>query len=288
VSVPSSTELAALVAVTTPAEADHRDQLVIFGQVTSDGGSPLSEATVTLTDPSGRQLDRDCADFGGHYRLRPPRGGSYLVICASTPYQPTAVLVTVTEGPVHRDVVLSRTGASLSGTVSVAETGLPVEGAVVTLIDLRGEVVGAATTGLDGRFAFLDLAQGLHTLTVAAPGSQPVADSVDVLPSGQVTHDVAVAARVKLVGAVRTATAGAPVSEALATLIGSDGQVVTSVLTDTDGGFVFDDLTAGVYTVIATGYPSAATEVHLGPGTPTETVIILSPPTLGSVAGPSR
>ncbi|MCA1674217.1 MAG: hypothetical protein LC799_19175, partial [Actinobacteria bacterium] len=47
---------------------------------------------------------------------------------------------------------------------------------------------------------------------------------------------------------------------------------------------VFDDLTAGVYTVIASGYPPVATEVSLGSGAPTETVITLRPPTVPDAA----
>ncbi|HEX2299188.1 MAG TPA: carboxypeptidase-like regulatory domain-containing protein, partial [Pseudonocardiaceae bacterium] len=168
--------------------------------------------------------------------------------------------------------------------VSAAESGRPLGGAVVTLVDLRGDVVGAAVTGSDGRFEFTELAQGHYTVTVAAPSLQPVAQGVEVPSGGQVTHDVVVASRVQLVGVVRSATAGLPVAEALATLIAGDGQVVGSQITDERGGFVFDDLTAGVYTVIATGYPPVATEVSLGSGAPTETVITLRPPTVPDTA----
>ncbi|HEY2762906.1 MAG TPA: hypothetical protein VGJ13_02660, partial [Pseudonocardiaceae bacterium] len=65
----------------------------------------------------------------------------------------------------------------------------------------------------------------------------------------------------------------------------ADGHVVASAITDQEGGFVFDDLNAGVYTVIATGYPPVAAEVHLGVGASTETVITLGPPRLDATAG---
>jgi hypothetical protein len=117
---------------------------------------------------------------------------------------------------------------------------------------------------------------------VAARSLHPVASSVEVPATGHVTHDVEVADRVQLIGVVRTATAGSPVPEALATLIAADGHVVASAITDQEGGFVFDDLNAGVYTVIATGYPPVAAEVHLGVGAPTEAVITLQPPALDS------
>ncbi|HEU0088581.1 MAG TPA: carboxypeptidase regulatory-like domain-containing protein [Pseudonocardiaceae bacterium] len=267
------------------ARPEYERRLVIFGQVSEQGNVALPGAKLTLTDLSGRQLDRDMSDSGGHYQLGPPTGGSYLVICASAAHQPTAALVAVAQAPVRHDVVLVGAGASLSGTVLTAETGQPIENAMVTLVDVQGDVVATTSTEAEGRFSFSELAQGSYTLTVAAPSLQPVARSVEVPSAGHVTYDVEVAARVQLVGVVRTATTGVPVPEALATLVAPDGQVIGSVITDSEGRFVFDDLSAGLYTVIATGYPPAAAEVEVGAGASTETMITLRPPTLGSVPG---
>jgi len=232
-------------------------------------------------DRSGRQLYRNYSDAGGHYRLGPPSGGSYLVICASMTHQPAIALVAVADVPVRHDVVLSGAGASLSGTVYTAESLQPIGGAVVTLIDIRGDVVVTTTTGSDGRFGFLALAHGLYTLTAAATTVHPVACSVDVPARGDVIHDIEVVVRVQLVGSVRTASTGAPVPEALTTLLDADGHVIGSALTGTDGEFVFDDLQAGAYTVIATGYPPVAAEIQVGRETAPETVITLGHSTLG-------
>ncbi|MDQ3887207.1 MAG: MFS transporter, partial [Actinomycetota bacterium] len=276
---PAAAEVAP--AAARPAGADQQRQLLIFGQVTEKSRNvPLPGATLTLTDLSGRQVDRDTSDSGGRYRLGAPTGGSYLIICASAAYQPSAALVAVADAPVRHDVVLSSAGTRLSGSVYSAGTGQPVAGATVTLVDVQGEVVGAVSTGADGRFSFLKLRQGHYTLTVTANSAQPVAHEIEVPSTGHITHDVEVAARVQLVGVVCTAT-GLPVPEALTTLIAADGQVVASVITDTEGRFILDDLNAGVYTLIATGYSPVAAEVHLDAGTPTETVITLRPPTLG-------
>ncbi|MGQ0774979.1 MAG: carboxypeptidase regulatory-like domain-containing protein [Pseudonocardiales bacterium] len=278
-------EPASPVAVPSLVTADHQSGPLIFGQVRA-GQTPVPTATLTLTDLSGRQLDRDGADAEGHYRLTPPTSDSYLVICASKGHQSTAALVVVAETPTRHDVMLSGGGASLSGIVSMAGTGQAVGNAVVSLVDSRGDVVAVATTELDGGYAFVELAQGLYTLTVVAPSLPPVARNVEIPSSGQISCDVEVVARGQLVGTVCTATAGAPVSEALATLIAADGHVVGSVLTDADGGFVFDDLDAGAYTVIATGYPPVATELNLGAGAPTKAVIALTPPGLGGHPAP--
>ncbi|MGH3764350.1 MAG: MFS transporter [Pseudonocardiaceae bacterium] len=273
------------VVATDLASVDHRPGPVIYGQISESGHTPLPGATLTLTDLSGRQLDRNQSDAGGQYQLGPPSGGSYLVTCAVTTHQPGIALVVVADSPVRHDFVLEGAGSSLSGTVHSAGSGHPLGGAVVTLIDIRGDVVVTTTTGSDGRFSFSGLVQGLYTLTVAATAVHPVARPVELPGYGDVTHDVEVASRAQLVGSVRTASAGAPVPEALTTLLDSDGHVVGSAITDHDGEFIFDDLQAGAYTVIATGYPPVATEVHLNPGTPTETVITLQPATVADAAG---
>lgn len=269
-----------LAAATVQAAVDSPPRPSIFGRVTRGGDSPLAGAMVTLTDLAGKQLDRDRADSGGHYRLNPPTGGSYLVICASAAHQPTATLVAVARVPVRHDVAFGGADASLSGTVCLAESGQPLADAVVTLIDIHGAVVGAASTDPVGRFSFVELTQGRYTLTVTAESLQLVTQEVGIPAEGHATVEVAVATRVRLAGVVRTATAGVPVPEALATLIAADGQVVGSVITDAEGGFAFGDLAAGVYTLVATGYPPVAAEVNLRMGAPAETVITLSPPTL--------
>ena len=269
-----------------PASVDHRSGPMIYGRVTESGHTPLKQATLTLTDLSGRQLDRDFSDPDGQYRLGAPGGGSYLVICASTARQPGIALVAVADVPVRHDFMLSGAGASLSGTVYPAGPGQPqpIAGAVVTLLDIRGDVVVSTTTGSDGHFGFIGLPQGLYTLTVAATAIHPVARSVDLPGYGEVTQDIEVVARVALMGSVRTATAGTPVPEALATLLDADGHVIGSAITGAGGEFLFDDLEAGAYTVIASGYPPVATDVQVRLGTPTEAVITLGHPTSADAA----
>jgi hypothetical protein len=101
---------------------------------------------------------------------------------------------------------------------------------------------------------------------------------VDLPGYGEVIHDIEVVARVALVGSVRTAMAGAPVPEALATLLDADGHVIGSAITGSGGEFIFDDLQAGTYTVVASGYPPVATDVQVRMGAPTEAVITLGHP----------
>ena len=270
---------------------------MIFGRVTRSDGAPVPGAALTLCDLSGDQLDRAAADEGGHFQLVPPTGGTYLVICASSTHQPQASLVAVADRPLRHDVGLTGGGASLGGTVGVrrgggtngSSEGGGVSGwddVVLTLTDVRGTVVAVTRSGADGGYRFSDLTEGTYTLTAAAPRLAPVAETVRIPTEGHVTHDVALATRTQLSGTVRSAGAGRPVAEALATLVSEDGHVVGSRVTGEDGSFRFDDVAHGIYTITASGYAPVASEIEIGPGHPSDVVLSLVPPAVDGA--PSR
>ncbi|MFF1928164.1 carboxypeptidase regulatory-like domain-containing protein [Streptomyces sp. NPDC058228] len=66
-----------------------------------------------------------------------------------------------------------------------------------------------------------------------------------------------------LSGTVRTAIDGRPISEARVTLLDPVGDVVGITLTAEDGSYVFTDLEADRYTVVAAGYPAQAAPLTL-------------------------
>jgi hypothetical protein len=276
---------------------DGQEPIMIFGRVTRGDGAPVPGAALTLCDLSGDQLDRAAADEGGHYQLVPPTGGTYLVICASSTHQPQASLVAVADRPLRHDVGLTGGGATLGGTVGVRHgagtngSGTGVSGwgdVVLTLTDVRGTVVAVTRSDDDGTYRFADLTEGTYTLTAAAARLAPIAETVRVPAEGHLTHDVALATRTQLTGTVRSAGAGRPVAEALATLVSEDGHVVGSRVTGEDGSFRFDDVAHGVYTITASGYAPVASEIEIGPGHPSEVVLSLVPPAVDGGAAPQR
>jgi hypothetical protein len=72
--------------------------------------------------------------------------------------------------------------------------------------------------------------------------------------------------RSRLVGTVTAAGSGQPVDQATTTLVDAGGTVVASTVTGPDGGFAFDDLAAGTYTLTARGYAPVAQTVHVTAG----------------------
>ncbi|MFF0624263.1 MFS transporter [Streptomyces sp. NPDC004296] len=239
----------------------------VCGTVQHHDGSIVPRAALTLIDVSGRQIGRGATGADGRYALSTPGPGAYVLIAAAGGHQPQAVTVTVGERPVELDVVLGGAGR-LAGTVTTAD-GTPVRDAMVTLTDVRGEVVATARSGREGGYAIGELVAGEYTLASSAPAFRPAALPVTVQASRETRQDVELAGGAVLRGTVR-AGGGRPVEDARVTLLDAAGNVVDTATTGSDGLFRFVDLSAGEYTVVAAGYPPVATVLRVAGGGRTE------------------
>jgi EmrB/QacA subfamily drug resistance transporter len=245
----------------------HSGGVPVCGTIRHSDGSSVGRAALTLIDGSGRQIGRGATAEDGRYALSTPGSGSYVLIAAAGGHQPQAVSVTVADRPVELDVVLGGAGR-LAGTVHTAD-GTPVRDAVVTLTDVRGDVVAGSRSGREGGFTLTDLVAGEYTLAASAPAFRPAALPVSVQASRETRQDVELAGGAVLRGTVR-APGGRLVDDARVTLLDAAGNVVDSVTTGADGHFRFIDLAAGEYTVIAAGYPPVATVLQVAGGGRTE------------------
>ncbi|MCW2575550.1 MAG: transporter [Modestobacter sp.] len=236
---------------------------VVIGRVLRGDGRPLAGASVTLTDVSGRQVDRSRSGADGDYRLHPTTGGTYLLIAAAPQLAPNASMVALADSPVHRDVVLAG-GSVLCGHVRGGD-GEPLAGALVTLTDVQGEVVGSHVTGGNGRFEVAELLAGTYTLAGQAAGHQPVAVTV-VLGDGPLEQDLVLAGGARVSGVVRADSDQRPLAEATVSLLDEAGDVLATTRTGEKGEFVFEDLLAGDYTLIASGFGPVAAGLRIAAG----------------------
>jgi EmrB/QacA subfamily drug resistance transporter len=239
----------------------------VCGTVQHADGSTVGRAALTLIDSTGRQIGRGATAEDGRYALSTPGNGSYVLIAAAGGHQPQAVSVTVGDRPVELDVVLGGAGR-LAGSVHTSD-GTPVRDAIVTLTDVRGDVIATTRTGRDGAYTLTDLISGEYTLATTAPAYRPAALPVSVQPARETRQDIELAGGAILRGTVR-APGGRPVEDARVTLLDAAGNVVDSVTTSSDGVFRFVDLAGGAYTVIASGYPPVATVLQIVGGGRTE------------------
>ncbi|WP_020418413.1 MFS transporter [Amycolatopsis sp. ATCC 39116] len=236
----------------------------VTGTIRRQDGTPVGGAALTLIDQRGRQVSRATAGDDGGYRIAAPGGGTYVLIVSATGHQPQAASVVVADGPARLDLTLIGSG-ELSGVVRVAGKGSPLAGATVTLTDSRGEVTGAAISDAQGGYVFRGVGSGTYTLVASADRMRPVASLITVPESGVLQQDVEIAPAVLLAGTART-DGGRPVPDARITVLDAEGNVAAVARTDENGEYVVSDLPEGDYTVVASGYPPATSQVSLPGG----------------------
>ncbi|MFF3848647.1 MFS transporter [Streptomyces sp. NPDC002328] len=236
----------------------------VHGHVRGAESAPVPRAAVTLISLAGRQLGRSVAQADGSYALDAPGAGSYVLIASADGFQPQASTVVVNDEPVAYDIVLSGT-SGLGGVVRAAVSGEPVKDAMVIVTDVRGDLLATGTTGERGEFGFAELVPGAVTVAVNAAGFRPRALPVEIAVTGVTRTEVVLDAGARLQGVVRAPHG--PLADARVTLVDGAGNVVGTATTGADGAYAFTDLDGGEYTVIATGYPPAATALTVsGPG----------------------
>lgn len=230
----------------------------IGGRIHRPDDHAVSGAVLTLIDHRGHQVSRTSSGSDGGYRLGAPGRGSYVLIASAHGHQPTASNVTVTDREQTLDLVLSGSG-EISGVVREAQRGQPVEGATITVTDLRGEVVSSAVSDRTGRYTCGGVTAGSYTLVAVAAGLRPLATSLAVPDGGVRSFDIELVAMAVLTGVTRAD--GGPVANAQVTVLDPTGQPVATAQTDSDGQYQITDLMEGDYTVVARGYPPVASKI---------------------------
>ncbi|CAM5746236.1 Putative multidrug resistance protein MdtD [Streptomyces afghaniensis] len=159
----------------------------LVGSVVTADGTPVWDASVTLTNAHGEVVATTRSGREGGYVITDLVAGEYTLAASAPAFRPAALPVTVQAArETRRDIELAG-GAVLRGTVR-AGGGRPVEDARVTLLDVAGNVVDTLTTGADGTFRFVDLSSGEYT--VIAAGYPPVATVLQVAGGGRTERDL--------------------------------------------------------------------------------------------------
>ncbi|MGW3656017.1 MFS transporter [Streptomyces sp. NPDC005151] len=229
----------------------------VSGVVRGAEGAPVARAAVTLISLDGRQLGRSVAQADGSYRLDAPGAGSYVLIASADGFQPQASTVVIGDQRLSYDILLAGT-SGLAGTVRAAESGDPVDGAMVIVTDVRGDVLATGKSAETGEFTFAELVPGAVTVAVNAVGFRPLALPVEIGDQGVTRVDAVLQSGALVQGVVRAGSARRPLPDARVTLVDAAGNVVATSTTGEDGAYAFADLDAGEYSVVATGYPPVA------------------------------
>ncbi|MDH6608842.1 EmrB/QacA subfamily drug resistance transporter [Streptomyces sp. SAI-208] len=155
----------------------------------AQSGEPVKDAMVIVTDVRGDLLATGTTGEQGEFAFGELVPGAVTVAVNAAGFRPRALPVEVGGTGVTRIEVDLDAGARLQGVVRAPHG--PLADARVTLVDAAGNVVGTATTGTDGAYAFTDLDGGEYT--VIATGYPPQATALTVNGPGVDGHDIELA-----------------------------------------------------------------------------------------------
>ncbi|MGW0077044.1 MFS transporter [Streptomyces cellulosae] len=155
----------------------------------ADTGQPVKDAMVIVTDVRGDLLATGTTGEQGEFSFAELVPGAVTVAVNAAGYRPRALPVEIGATGVTRVETDLETGAHVRGVVRAPHG--PLADARVTLVDAAGNVVGTATTGDDGAYAFADLDGGEYT--VIATGYPPQASALTVAGPGVDDHDIELA-----------------------------------------------------------------------------------------------
>ncbi|MBK9462530.1 MAG: carboxypeptidase regulatory-like domain-containing protein [Sphingobacteriales bacterium] len=272
--------------------------------VQDPGETGIPGITVTLYDSNGDVIATTTTDDNGNYVFEGLPAGDYTVVVGSgpdgtNPSTPTSVDVTLTPGqdittvdfgftPIPTgsigDFVWNDTNGD--GVQDPGETGIP--GITVTLYDSNGDVIATTTTDDNGNYVFEGLPAGDYTVIVGqgpdgTTPSTPSSITVTLAPGEDITTvDFGFTPVVPELGSIGDFvwldTNGDGVQDpgetgipsVIVTLYDSNGDVLATTTTDQNGGYIFNDLPAGDYTVIVGSGPDDTT-----PSTPTSVSVTL-------------
>ncbi|CAL9529425.1 MFS transporter [Streptomyces sp. enrichment culture] len=154
-----------------------------------EGGLPVKDAMVIVTDVRGDLLASATTGEAGEFAFTELVPGTVTVAVNAAGYRPRALPLEIGGTGVTRVEVDLQAGAQVQGVVRAPQG--PLADARVTLVDAAGNVIGTATTGADGAYAFTDLDAGEYT--VIATGYPPVATALTVAGPGADGHDIELA-----------------------------------------------------------------------------------------------
>jgi hypothetical protein len=225
----------ALVALALPAVGQAAGTGSISGTVTEVGGGPLEGVKVCAESFGPPEEEFECAEteFDGTYTVPGLGPGSYVVEFVSqhgnfvsqyydgrgTWEEADRIELRTGEAKAGVNAALER-GASISGTVKAAATGLPVSGVAVCAFSTNGPGFGCASTNGAGGYAITGLPAGLYEVTFEPLETEQdvVFQSyqgglVSVAPQAVVTGiDAALQPGGQIAGTVRAAATGAPLA----------------------------------------------------------------------------
>lgn len=182
----------------------------INGTVVDNNGREVRNASITIADVSTGYRRTTNSDIQGSFHFLAVPVSHYELSASATGFGVTRAAILVKEKGLSLGAILlapsvQQTGTgNLSGTVTLGDSGKPVHGVTVTILQLRRSVI----TDENGRYEFQNVPFGRYDVTAHLERAADMIQSVNVA-SGAITQDF----QIQLTGVRETVTVTATGTE---------------------------------------------------------------------------
>ena len=223
----------------------------IAGTVTSAAtGLPISGALVEV-NLSSIVIDSAVTDSSGNYSISGMPPGSYIVNAYSANYQTgTTGAIVLSNETTTVDFSLQPNPGTVVGTVTRAQSGLPISGALVEL-SLNDAVIFSVLTDSSGNYSISGISPARYTVDAYAANYQAGTSSA-VVSSNQTTrvNFSLQSSPGTISGTVTSAMGSSSISGALVE-VNSNNTLIFSTLTDSSGHYSISGAAPNTYAVHA-------------------------------------
>ncbi|CAH1223706.1 hypothetical protein PAECIP111893_05031 [Paenibacillus plantiphilus] len=224
----------------------------VAGNITSTTGAPLANALIEALDNRNNVLATATTNAQGNYeigtlapsannRLRISDPGYIIQVIG---FQVTAGRTTVV------NAALSPNSGNITGTAADIDTGIPLPGASIRVLNSEGVTVGTASTNAAGVYTVNSLRPGSYSIVFAVEGY--ASRTVGGFVTAGATENISIALA-RLAGAVSgivTDTRGIPLPDTVVRVF-SNNIIVGRVNTNEDGSYSIPNLSPGTYILSA-------------------------------------
>ena len=147
-------------------EAGDSNEIVVRGCILQFERKPVHPAVITVMKTDGTPVDWSRADSDGSYSVVLPGPGRYLVLANAQGWTPRAEVLEFVDSNTRQLITLTDQ-LTLSGSISRA--GTPIGGALVTLSEATGQVVGSVRADDEGRYCMPLPGAGRYIVTMLEP-----------------------------------------------------------------------------------------------------------------------
>ena len=254
-----------------------------FVRDTNNVPIPGGSVTVQISTGTGIIVATTVTAPDGSYTVPNLAPGNYTVVAAASNFQAATQGVTISSNTTSNvNFNLAAAPGSISGIVTNAQTGTPIIGAnvQVRVVDSSGAVIATVLTDGNGQYVVNGLAPGIYTVVVSEQDYQTNSATVQVISNQTTDGSIALQPDPgQITGTVVDSVGNNPIPGASVSIVNSSGNLITTVLTDSNGVFLVQGLAPDNYTVnvFANNFQNGMVGALVSSGQTTPVSVVLFP-----------